>query len=154
MGRCKCFSTKITRPLHCWLMINKWAQHIDKKQNNTKEVAFLQVVYQPGGYTLGFMAYTPTPLDHMNTVGHGILDPPHLHMSQLEPSGMRPSDPVPNSYDGLNPADQEDCFRQQLNSVTEGIETIMVNAHSVVSCFWTSWLLWLLKLSFMYIWFH
>lgn len=89
-----------------------------------------QVLYQPGGgYTLGFMTYAPTPLDQLNTVGHGFLDPTHLHMSQLEPSGIRPSDPL-TAYDMGAQINHEDRLRQQLNAVRAGIDTMMLDTEN------------------------
>ncbi|KAL7637083.1 UNVERIFIED_CONTAM: hypothetical protein RMT77_012841 [Armadillidium vulgare] len=74
-----------------------------------------QVLYQPG-----FTAYVsyPPSLDFMNTIGHGIIDPPHLHMSQLDPSGTRPSDPI---LDFIQMG-QEERQRQQFIAAKEGIE--------------------------------
>ncbi|RXG69459.1 Roquin-1 [Armadillidium vulgare] len=73
------------------------------------------VLYQPG-----FTAYVsyPPSLDFMNTIGHGIIDPPHLHMSQLDPSGTRPSDPI---LDFIQMG-QEERQRQQFIAAKEGIE--------------------------------
>ncbi|XP_066940715.1 roquin-1-like [Macrobrachium rosenbergii] len=90
-----------------------------------------QVIYQPGGYTLGFMTYTPTSFEHLNTVGHGIVDPPHLRMSQLEPSGIRPSDPLTHSYDEACHASQEEIMRQQFNMIREGVDTIVLEGEEV-----------------------
>ncbi|XP_042226809.1 roquin-1-like isoform X2 [Homarus americanus] len=66
-----------------------------------------QVLYQPGGYTVGVMTCIPTPLEHMNTLGHGIVDP---LLSHLESSGIRtiPADPA-----------QQECLRQQFTAVLD-----------------------------------
>ena len=84
-----------------------------------------QVVYQQG-YAVGLMQFPtgpPGPLEVMNTIGHGIIDPPHLHMSQLEPSGTRPSDPLIED----NQMKQEDRQRQQFNAVREGIDHLSLS---------------------------
>lgn len=82
---------------------------------------FLQVLYQPGGYTVGVMTCIPAPLDHMNTVGHGIVDP---ILTQLETSGI-----TTISAD----AAQQECLRQQFAAVREGIDTIVLDEKKMVS---------------------
>ncbi|XP_053653431.1 roquin-1 isoform X2 [Cherax quadricarinatus] len=74
-----------------------------------------QVLYQPGGYTVGVMTCIPTPLEHMNTLGHGIVDP---LLTQLETSGIRTI-----SAD----AAQQECLRQQFTAVREGIDAIVLD---------------------------
>ncbi|CAG0897912.1 unnamed protein product, partial [Cyprideis torosa] len=49
--------------------------------------------FSPIGYTAPPSANTTS--GRLITVGHGMVDPPELHMSHLDPSGFRPSDPSP-----------------------------------------------------------
>lgn len=80
------------------------------------------MVYQhPGGFT-AYVSYPP-PLDYMNTIGHGIIDPPQVQMSILEPTGSRPSDPIVDNQ----PVDQEELQRQQFIAAKEGLDSITFN---------------------------
>ncbi|KAB7506914.1 Roquin-1 [Armadillidium nasatum] len=87
---------------------------------NTTDPVTTPTVHRPVLYQPGFTAYVsyPPSLDFMNTIGHGIIDPPHLHMSQLDPSGTRPSDPI---LDFIQMG-QEERQRQQFIAAKEGIE--------------------------------
>ena len=91
-----------------------------------------QVLYHhqhPAGFAVGLVPFAPAPpnapgtLEYMNTIGHGIIDPPHLHMSQLEPSGVRPTDPL---VDIVN-VSQEEQQRRQFIVAKEGIEALNLN---------------------------
>ena len=57
-------------------------------------------------------------MTYFDTVHHGIIDPPHLRMSKLDPSGSRPTDPI----DAVHVASKEDRQRQQLIAVTDGLD--------------------------------
>lgn len=70
---------------------------------------------------MGVMTCIPTPLEHMNTVGHGIVDP---LLTQLESSGIRAI--------SADPAQQE-CLRQQFAAAREGIDTIVLDEKRIVS---------------------
>lgn len=74
-----------------------------------------QMLYQPGGYTVGVMTCIPASLEHMNTMGHGIVDP---LFTQLESSGIRPV--------SADPAQQE-CLRQQFAATREGMDAIVLD---------------------------
>lgn len=74
-----------------------------------------QMLYQPGGYTVGVMTCIPASLEHMNTMGHGIVDP---LFTQLESSGIRAV--------SADPAQQE-CLRQQFAATREGMDAIVLD---------------------------
>ncbi|XP_018022085.1 roquin-2 isoform X2 [Hyalella azteca] len=92
-----------------------------------------QAVMYPAGHQVPGLACPsyglyPTPLPDMpnatalNTIQHGILDPPHLRMAQLDPSGARPSDPIDPKLGTHNFGQWEERQRQHLNAVTDGID--------------------------------
>ena len=57
----------------------------------------------------------------LDTIHHGIPDPPQLRMLTLDPTGSRPSDPMADSQIPAR-LSKEDRHRQQLNAVTDGID--------------------------------
>lgn len=80
-----------------------------------------QMLYQPGGYTVGVMTCIPASLEHMNTMGHGIVDPV---FTQLDSSG------------GLRAmsadAAQQECLRQQFAATREGLDAIVLDEKRMV----------------------
>lgn len=79
-----------------------------------------QMLYQPGGYTVGVMTCIPASLEHMNTMGHGIVDP---LFTQLESSGIRAV--------SADPAQQE-CLRQQFAATRESMDAIVLDEKRMV----------------------
>ncbi|KAF2358711.1 RING-type zinc-finger LisH dimerization motif [Trinorchestia longiramus] len=81
----------------------------------------------PGLNCPSFGLYTAPVLDlsnatPLNTIQHGILDPPHLRMAQLDPSGARPSDPLDRKVGMCSSGSWEERQRQHHNAVTDGID--------------------------------